>query len=88
MSAGTGENEMGLRKILDFTRLGAIVILLLHFYYYCYGLFDQWGLTIEIGDRFLLNIKNTGLFNSIYSSKLLALALLVISVLCSKGKKD
>lgn len=88
MSSGTGENEMGLRKILDFTRLGSIIILLLHFYYYCYGLFYSWELTAEIGDRFLINISRTGLFNTIYTSKLMALVLLVISLLGTKGKKD
>ncbi len=88
MSAGTGENDIGLRKILDFTRLGSIVILLLHFYYYCYGIFKLWGLTAEIGDRFLVNISYTGLFNCIFTSKLMALGLLVISLLGSRGKKD
>lgn len=87
MSASTGENEMGLRKILDFTRLGSIVFLLLHFYYYCYGLFNLWGLTAEISDRFLQNISNTGLFKTPITSKLMALALLVISLIGSKGKK-
>ncbi|OSZ77236.1 conjugal transfer protein TraG [Chitinophagaceae bacterium IBVUCB2] len=88
MSAGTGENEMGLRKILDFTRLGSIVILLLHFYYYCYGVFKLWRLTAEISDRFLVNISHTGLFNSIFTSKLMALVLLAISLLGSRGKKE
>ena len=88
MSAGTGENEMGLRKILDFTRLGSIVILLLHFYYYCYGVFKIWGLTAEIGDRFLTNISRTGLFNSMLTSKLMSLVLLAISLLGSRGKKE
>ena len=88
MSAGTGENEMGLRKILDFTRLGSIVLLLLHFYYYCYGLFKSWGMTTEIGDRFLVNITRTGLYKSIFTSKLLALALLAISLVGSRGKKE
>ncbi len=41
MSVGTGENEVGLRKILGFTRLAGIVILFLHFYYYCYGAFKS-----------------------------------------------
>jgi hypothetical protein len=84
----TGENEMGLRKILDFTRLGAIVILLLHFYYYCYGAFKHWKLTQEIGDNFLRNISNTGLYTSIWNSKLLALILLIISLIGAKGKKE
>src|SRR6266536_2646172 len=88
MSTGTGENEMGLTKILDFTRLTAIVILLLHFYYYCYKAFDEWQLTTTITSRLLQNIFNTGLFNNFYLSKLIALGLLVISLIGAKGKKD
>jgi hypothetical protein len=84
----TGENEMGLRQIVDFTRLGAIVIMLLHFYYYCYGAFEQWHLTAEIGDRFLKNIERTGLFKTVYHSKGIALVLLVISLFGALGKKS
>lgn len=88
MSSGTGENEVGLRKILDFTRLASIVLLLLHFYYYCYGLFKIWGLTAAIGDRFLINISHTGLFKTPLVSKLMGLALLLISLIGSRGKKS
>lgn len=86
--SGTGENEIGLRKILDFTRLGSMVFLLIHFYYSCYGCFKHWELTAELGDRFLQNISRTGLLDSPLKSKLLAIALLVISLIGSKGKKD
>ena len=86
--SGTGENEMGLRKILDFTRLGSMVFLLIHFYYSCYGCFKHWELTTELGDRFLVNISRTGLLASPLKSKLLVLALLMISLMGSKGKKD
>lgn len=88
MSSGTGENEMGLRKILDFTRLGSIIVLLLHFYYYCYGLFKSWNLTASIGDRFLVNISQTGLFKTPLTSKFMALGLLIVSLLGSRGKKS
>lgn len=84
----TGENEKGLKEILDFTRLAAIVILLIHFYFYCYAAFKHWHLTAEIGDRFLQNLVRAGLFQSIFFSKLIALGLLVISLLGAKGKKD
>ena len=87
MSGGTGENEQGLRKVLDFTRLAAIFILLLHFYYHCYGLFRHWKLTSAISDRLLINIQNSGLFNHVYTSKSLALLLLIISLVGAKGKK-
>lgn len=84
----TGENEKGLKEILDFTRLAAIVILLIHFYYYCYGAFKLWGLTAEIGNRFLENFARTGLFTSLFYPKSIALGLLIISLIGSKGRKD
>lgn len=84
----TGENEQGLRKILDMTRLMSIVILGLHFYYYCYKAFEQWELTAEISDRLLNNVGNTGLFKTFNTAKLIALGLLIISLLGAKGKKD
>ena len=86
--SGTGENEMGLRKILDFTRLAAIAILMLHFYYYCYAAFKEWHFTASISDRLMINIANTGLFNHWYTSKMIALGLLIISLIGAMGKKD
>lgn len=88
MSSGTGENEAGLRKILDFTRLGAILVLLLHCYFYCYGAFERWGLTSPWSDQFLQNIARTGLYSTALKSKLIALGLLGISLLGARGKKS
>lgn len=88
MSTSTGEHEMGLKKILDFTRLGAIVMLLIHFYYYCYAAFKEWKLTADIGDRFLVNLERTGMFNTPFHSKLIAAVLLIISLIGAKGKKS
>jgi uncharacterized membrane protein YgdD (TMEM256/DUF423 family) len=84
----TGENEQGLRKILDFTRFASIFILLLHFYYYCYAAFKHWEIKSVITDRLMTNIMHTGLFNSQYTSKFLAFGLLIISLLGAQGKKD
>jgi hypothetical protein len=84
----TGENEQGLRKILDMTRLMSIVILGLHFYYYCYRAFAQWKLTADILDRLLKNVSNTGLFHHFNNAKWIALGLLVISLFGAKGRKD
>lgn len=85
---GTGENEQGLRKILDMTRLGSLLILGLHFYYYCYGAFRQWDLTTVITDRLIKNIMDTGLFGHAWYSKGLSLGLLGISLLGARGKKE
>ena len=84
----TGENEQGLRKIIDLTRFASIIILLLHFYYFCYRAFEQWEITSTITDRLMKNISQTGLFTSVFISKLIAAGLLIISLLGAQGKKD
>ena len=84
----TGENEQGLRKILDLTRMISMTVLLLHFYYYCYGAFQQWEFRSDITDRLLQNIYNTGLFSNFHKSKLIALVILAISLFGARGRKD
>ncbi|MBK0368258.1 conjugal transfer protein MobC [Flavobacterium agrisoli] len=84
----TGENEQALRKILDMTRLISIVILILHFYFFCYLAFVQWNLTSVFGQNIMSKIFRTGLFDNFYKSKFLALLLLMISIIGAKGRKD
>ncbi len=84
----TGENETGLRKIADMTRLISIFILLLHFYYCCYTAFLSWQLTTLLTDRLLTNIENTGLFRNFNNAKLISLVFLIISLFGAKGRKD
>jgi hypothetical protein len=88
MQSGTGENEKGLKQIMDFTRMGSIALLLLHFYFFCYDAFRHWELTANLGDRLLQNIAQTGIFRSIHFSKSLSLLLLAISLMGTKGKKS
>lgn len=88
MAMHTGENEQGLRKILDMTRLISIALLILHFYYYCYAAFDEWQLTSALTDRLISNIRNTGLFNNFHKSKAISLGFLLISLLGAKGRKN
>jgi hypothetical protein len=83
----TGENEQGLRKILDLTRMISIAVLLIHFYYYCYTAFSEWQLRSAITDRLLQNIFHTGLFSSFNKSKLIVLLFLIISLIGARGKK-
>lgn len=87
MGMQTGENEQALRKILDMTRLMGIVVLTLHYYYYCYASFLEWQLVSAFSDRILGNIVNTGLFDDFHTSKWIALGMLVISLLGAKGRK-
>jgi hypothetical protein len=84
----TGENEQGLRKILDMTRLISLVLLALHVYYYCYRSFAAWHWTSKMTDQLLRNISRTGLFQHFHTSKGWALALLIVSLMGAKGRKD
>jgi len=84
----TGENETGLRKILDMTRFASIFVLLLHCYFYCYHAFSIWGLRSDLTDRLLQNIVHTGLFTGFNKSKVIALGLLLISMMGAQGKKE
>ena len=84
----TGENETGPKKIMDFTRLSGILILPLHFYFFGYRFFYTYGYSTPITDRLLTSIATTGLFSSFAFSKWMALALLCISLLGVKGKKE
>lgn len=84
----TGENEQGLKKIIDMTRMISIVVLMLHCYYYCYGAFKEWGWVSMFSDRVLVNIGHTGLLKNFLKSKLIALFLLLLSTLGVKGRKS
>lgn len=84
----TGENEQALRKIIDFTRLISIAILMIHFYLSCYGLFHQLHLTHRIIDHVMLPISKMSIFNTLPTAKLSALVLLIVSLIGSKGKRD
>lgn len=84
----TGENEQGLRKVLDLTRMVSVGLLLLHFYYCCYGAFHTWGMHSKITDQLMANIERTGLFSSFHRAKWMALGMLGISLLGARGRKD
>lgn len=83
----TGENEQGLRKIMDMTRLIAILILVIHCYYFDYATFQDWNLTTTFSDHLLVNIAGTGLLKKFSYSKIGALAFLAISMIGARGKK-
>ncbi|HMH32134.1 MAG TPA: conjugal transfer protein MobC [Puia sp.] len=88
MTINTGENDQGLRKIMDMTRAMSILLLCLHFYYYCHSAFKLWNLTTSVGDRVLFNVEGTRLFAGFNKAKLLAIIMLSLSLIGAKGKKD
>ena len=70
----TSENQQALGKILDMSRMIAIAILIVHFYYQCYTAFAGWTLVSAFSDRLLDNIIRTGLFSYFNKPKLIACA--------------
>jgi len=88
MGMTTGENDQGLRKILDMTRLLSISILLIHFYIFCYDYFAELNARHNIIDQFVSNLFKFGLFQSTLRSKAASIFLLSISLMGVKGKKD
>src|ERR1700755_672076 len=83
----TGENEQALRKIIDFTRFLGILVLILHFYFSCYGAFRELHFTYAIVDRVLVNVYKLSIFKSILLVKSVALTFLIVSLIGTKGKK-
>jgi YWFCY protein/TraM recognition site of TraD and TraG len=88
MSQFTGENESSLHAIINMIRISSIILLLLHFYYYDYPAFQEWGLTADLGDILMANLGRVGLFDEFLISKMAALLLLGLSLLGAHGKKD
>lgn len=87
MAARTSENEIGLKKIMDMTRLISVVVLLLHFYVHCYSFFLEKGWTHPVGNKILSNISRTGLMDGFHKAKWIALGFLGLSLLGVKAKK-
>ncbi|RYZ54551.1 MAG: conjugal transfer protein TraG [Sphingobacteriales bacterium] len=85
---GTGENEQGLRKILDMTRWISLFLVAVHCYYYCYIAFAALGWQTEISDRLLGNLFRMGLFRHPLYSKGAAFVFLLLSLLGATGKKE
>ena len=85
-----GEDDLrGLAKIMAFMRAVSILLVLMHFYWYCFPFFLQQGWTLEIINKILINFnQTTGLFAETYYTKIFAFILLGISCLGTKGVKS
>ncbi|MBB4801695.1 conjugal transfer protein MobC [Flavobacterium aquidurense] len=85
-----GEDDLrGLAKIMAFMRAVSILLMLMHFYWFCYGFFLERGWTLEIVNKILGNFQRTAsLFSNTIYTKIFALVLLALSCLGTKGVKD
>lgn len=70
-------------------RAVSIIIVLMHFYWFCYGFFAERGWTMEVINKVLSNFHRTaGLFSHTLYTKIFALVLLALSCLGTKGVKN
>lgn len=86
--AHTGENEQALRSIIDFLRWMSVILLLIHFYYFCHPTWEQWQLTWTWVDKILLALKPAGFYNGFMPSKGMIALMLTISLIGARGKKS
>ncbi len=85
-----GEDDLrGLAKIMAFMRAVSIIVVLMHFYWFCFGFFAERGWTLEIIAKILTNFNRTvGLFSNTIYTKIFTLILLALSCLGTKGVKN
>ncbi|MEJ5053674.1 conjugal transfer protein MobC [Sphingobacterium sp. MYb382] len=85
-----GEDDLrGLAKIMAFMRAVSILLVLMHFYWFCYGFFAERSWTLEILGKILINFNHTAeLFAHTFYTKIFALTLLALSCLGTKGVKN
>jgi hypothetical protein len=83
------EDEKLLGKILNFIRMGSVLLLAMHCYWFCHKLFVASGLYHSFMDNIFVKLQNTsGMFDNLYTTKLVCLSLLFISCMGAKGKKS
>ena len=79
----------GLARVMDFMRAISILFVILNIYWFCYGTFREWNITIGVLDKILLNFqRTTGLFSTILWTKLFSVVFLALSCLGTKGVKE
>ncbi len=85
-----GEDDIrALAKIMAFMRAVSILILLMHFYWFCYGWFLDKGWTLNLVNKILSNFQRTaGLFSYGLYTKIFTIVLLALSCLGTKGVKN
>lgn len=85
-----GEDDLrGLAKIMAFMRAVSILLLLMHFYWFCYSFFLGKGWTLQVINKILGNFQRTAsLFSHTIYTKIFAVVLLALSCLGTKGVKN
>jgi hypothetical protein len=83
------EDQRALQRLMDFTRLLSLVVLLLQLYWFCYAVWREQGLTAALLDAFLQRLnRGTGFFQHPLPAKLASFVYLALSCLGTPGRKE
>lgn len=77
-----------LGKIIDCFRAAAVILLILHCYWYCYEFFYQSQLYNVFINKAISAVNKTGIFNDFALNKLYCFVLLLLSCIGTKGVKS
>ncbi|RPD43118.1 conjugal transfer protein MobC [Chitinophaga barathri] len=80
--------DPALRAITDFVRKASVVLLVLHYYIFCYAAFQGWGLAHPMVARFLSHFAQAAFIGDVHFSKLFIWVVLAVSMIGTRGKKD
>src|SRR5690606_30342139 len=85
-----GEDDLrGLAKTMAFMRAVSILLVLMHFYWFCYGFFAERGWTLDIIGKTLTNYnRNAGLYSHTLYTKIVAMLLLALSCIGTNSVKN
>lgn len=79
----------GLAKVMEFMRAISILFVVMNIYWFCYYDIHEWGISISVVDKILLNFNRTvELFQNILYTNLFAVVFLALSCLGTKGVKE
>ncbi|MBE7178460.1 MAG: type IV secretory system conjugative DNA transfer family protein [Mucilaginibacter polytrichastri] len=84
----TGEDQQGLRRIIDFSRMISVAFLLLRIYFTEYPVFAPAGIRSDITDRLLRPVAASVLFQSTAYANTAILVFLCISLMGINGRKQ
>ena len=62
------------------------VILAVHVYYFCHGIFAAAGIRHDITDRIMLSLRGDGIFSSYLKTKCVSLLLMLMAVIVRAGR--
>ncbi|MCD7969118.1 MAG: YWFCY domain-containing protein [Alistipes sp.] len=82
------DDVAGLASTMHFLRAISIIVLLTHFYWYCYQWFVDINLTLEFIDKLFVNLnQNVGFFRHPVISKFFSIIFLSLSLIGTKSVK-